>query len=259
MRSRVIKSILLLSGSFCFAFLVGEAIHELGHFLAHSFYGTGGIKIHLDPFGGSRILGVKTLPLQQMGVTSAAGPVVNLGAGLLFTTLLWRSKKPILLPISLWGPVAAVQEGVNFTLGMLTPGGDSSWIIQAGIPRPALFVFGIVLLLAGVVLMAALLPVAGLGIDLKFGARYLALLAGVGMLMAIRAVFSLFTSTAAAIENIIPLVFSIVLSSLVILVQRMISMINSKWASQNQEISWTAVFGALALAGAAFLSQIALP
>jgi hypothetical protein len=93
------RSTLLLAGSFAFAFLLGEAIHELGHYLAHRAYATPDIGIHLDPFGGSHIVGVKSLPLAVMGATSLAGPLFNLALGILALLALWRWRRPLLLPL----------------------------------------------------------------------------------------------------------------------------------------------------------------
>jgi hypothetical protein len=116
------KSILLLVGSFVFAFLLGEAVHELDHYLAHEAYGNAGIGIHLDPFGGSCIVGVTSLPLEVMGVTCAAGPLSNLALAIACFLLLWHRRKPVLLPLLLWGPVAMAQEGGNLSLGLLARG-----------------------------------------------------------------------------------------------------------------------------------------
>lgn len=66
-----INSILLLAGAFTFVFLLGEMVHEFGHYLSHMAYGNQDIQVHLDPFGGSRIIGVTSLPGEVMGITSA--------------------------------------------------------------------------------------------------------------------------------------------------------------------------------------------
>ena len=85
---RTLKSILLLSVAFTFAFLLGEAVHELGHFLAHQVNGSPDAQIILNPFGASRIAGVKPLSLEAMAFTNAAGPLFNLALGMFwFVTL----------------------------------------------------------------------------------------------------------------------------------------------------------------------------
>jgi hypothetical protein len=86
--SRSLKQVLFLSGSFTFAFLLGEMIHEYGHYLCHLAYSSPGVQAHLDPFGGSRIMGVTSLSEDVMGITSAAGPLFNLILGVIFLLLL---------------------------------------------------------------------------------------------------------------------------------------------------------------------------
>ncbi len=74
-RKSDLYSLLLLLGSYTFAFLLGELVHEYGHYFAHLAYGSAAIQVHIDPFGGSHIMGVNSLPLITMGITSLAGPL----------------------------------------------------------------------------------------------------------------------------------------------------------------------------------------
>lgn len=80
-------------------------------------------------------MGVTSLPQDIMSITSAAGPLFNLILGVTYLLLMWRKSKPMLLPFVLWGPVAMVQEGVSFSLGLLTLGDDAQWIAAAGVPK----------------------------------------------------------------------------------------------------------------------------
>ena len=73
---RTLKSILLLMGSFTFAFLLGEMVHEFGHALGHIAYGSSGIQVYLDPFGSSHITGAAGLPDKVLAVTAATGRLV---------------------------------------------------------------------------------------------------------------------------------------------------------------------------------------
>jgi len=138
-----IKSILLLTGSFTFAFLLGEVVHDSGHYLCHKVYGNAEVWVHLDPFGGTCIIGADDLPAEVLAVTSLAGPLTNVALGLVGLFLLWWKRRPILLPLLLWGPVAMIQEGVTFSLGLLTPGGDAQWITTLGVPGFLLLVMGV--------------------------------------------------------------------------------------------------------------------
>lgn len=210
--SRLLKITLLLMGSFSFAFLLGEMVHEWGHFLAHRYFGVQGVTVHLDPFGGSRILGVNSLPLREMGLTTAAGPVLNLAGGLAAALLMWRVSHLAFTPLIMWGPVAMIQEGVNLSLGLLSPGSDAQWLAQWGAPNPLLIAAGAALILAGTGLIGRILDRRlGLG-EWRFPARFTLLFFGLGFLIILRAAAALFQSPAAAAENLVPLAFALILA-----------------------------------------------
>jgi hypothetical protein len=96
--------------------------------------------------------------------------------------------------------------------------------------------------------------------DKPFGSRYLTLLAGVSTLMVIRAAVSAFISQKAALENLIPLIFSLILSLLVVALQIPLYRISSgKTVRQRAPISWSAAAGAGGMAAGVFLLQIILP
>ncbi|MGD1994879.1 MAG: hypothetical protein PVI59_16925 [Anaerolineae bacterium] len=253
------KSIPLLVGSFTFAFLLGEATHELGHYLAHRACGTAGVQIHLDPFGGSQIVGVPSLPLDVMGVTSAAGPLFNLTLATACFLLLWRRCNPTLLPLLLWGPVAMAQEGVTFSLGLLTPDGDAQWIVEWGLPLIAVLTVGLALLLASVATMSQLLPVAALGKRESLGARVWIVMTGVSSLMLVRAGHSLLVKPASIVENADPLAFSLLLSILVAMLHRPLAALLSKRIGvADCSVTQVAATLAMMLATGMFLFQLVM-
>ena len=127
-RKKLIPSLLLLLGSFAFAFCLGEAVHELGHYLSHRLNGVT-VGIRLDPFGGSLIINGSSAPPETWGITTLMGPLFNLACGLLVTLLVWRFRKPALLPLLLWGPVALVQEDLFWNESTLREGkGYFRWL-----------------------------------------------------------------------------------------------------------------------------------
>jgi hypothetical protein len=252
------KSILLLAGAFTFAFLLGEMVHEFGHYLTHLAYGNTGVGIHLDPFGGSRIVGVTSLPLNVMGVTSAAGPLFNLALGTTCSLLLWRKHRPGLLPLLLWGPVAMVQEGVTFSLGLLTPGGDAQWVVAAGIPMAVVLTVGIGLLLTGIVMTSWQLSRVIFDQDIPFGGKFLVVLVGISSLMLVRAIHATMAAPALAIENLVPLIFSVLLSSIVVLVQGPLASGLHNASETPRRISWSSVASTIALGMAMFLFQVVI-
>jgi hypothetical protein len=255
--NHTIKSILLLAGSFSFVFLLGEMVHEFGHYLMHMVYDTQNIQVHLDPFGGSMIVGVTDLPGEVAGVTSAAGPLFNLALGITCTLMLWRKRAPVLLPLVLWGPVSMVQEGVTFSLGLLTPGGDAQWIATLGIPQQVILLAGILLLMAGIGTITTLLPLAGVKRDEPQRTKLLILLVGMCSLMLIRSVHSFLASPGSIMENFIPLLFSILLAAIVVLLHEPVSRIMRKIIlSETPPVTWSASALALILGASVFLFQV---
>jgi hypothetical protein len=255
--SQTLKSILLLAGSFTFAFLIGETAHEFGHYLAHLIYHTPNVRVHLDPFGGSHIAGVTTLPGNVAAATSAAGPLFNLVLSLFLFLLLLKARRPTLLPLLLWGPVAMVQEGVTFSLGLLTPGGDARWIAAgSGIPQPLILTAGIFLLMTGLGVVALLLPNAGVETIDPPARKLWIVLAGMCSLMFVRFIFSAIGNAASTVENLVPLVFSLILAVIVVLLQPVLKPFTGASPSRRSMVTWRASALGLTLGAGIFLFQI---
>jgi hypothetical protein len=239
--------VLLLLGSFIFAFCLGEAVHETGHFLAHRFYGVS-VGIKLDPFGASHIINGSSAPQETMGITSLAGPMFNLLAGLVVSLSLWRIRKPMLLPLVLWGPTALVQEGVTFSLGMLTPGGDAQFIVEWGIPSALLISLGILFFALGIAMICWLLPLVGLSPTDSTSRKFSVVLGGMVSFFVIRLIFSSLRSSSALIENAVPLVFSILLALLVVaLYQPVVTLLSRISKTRLASVTWPPTLVSLAL------------
>jgi hypothetical protein len=205
---------LLLFGAFVFVFCLGEAVHELGHFLAHRAYGTE-VGFRLDPFGDSRILNGSSAPQETLGLTSLAGPMFNLLVGLAVSLSLWRLRRPALLPLLLWGPISLVQEGVTFSLGMLTPGGDADLMVRWGIPAALLIGLGILFFALGIAMICWLLPLVNLSPTDSFGRKFGVVMGSMVSFMFLRLLFSSLRSSNLIVENTVPLVFALLLATLV--------------------------------------------
>jgi hypothetical protein len=258
-KSDFLKTTLLLMGSFAFAFLIGEMVHECGHFLAHRYFKVQGISIHLDPFGGSRILGLKSLSLREMGITTAAGPGLNVIAGMLATLLVWRFSSSAFLPLVLWGPVALIQEGVNVSLGLLSPGSDAQWLAEWGAPEALLISLGILFILAGTGLISRILYRSVALAEKPFLGRLVLLFFGLGFLMILRAVVSLFQSPQAAQENLIPLMFALILAGLISGYQAIWRSVMKSKDPSFQILTWGKSLLALGLGMGIILFQIVMP
>jgi len=254
-QTRSVKSILLLAGSFTFAFLLGEMVHDYGHYLGHLAYGNpDNVKVHLDPFGGTMIVGVSSLPDKVISVTSTTGPLFNLLLAVTCLLLLWHIRRPALFPFLLWGPIAMIQEGVNFSLGMMTPGGDAQWIAAIGVPRPLLLLTGSFLLVAGVKTISLLLPLTDIQRDEPFKDKYLIVLLGMCSLMFIRFFHSVVASPISIVENLVPLIFSLLLAVFVVLVYKPTS--ESTYAEKLKPVTWSVTASSMTLGISLFLFQM---
>ena len=251
-------STLMLACSFTFAFLLGEMVHEYGHYFSHLAFGNHAVGVYLNPFGSSRMVGVTSdLPIRQMGLTSAAGPLTDLVLALVLMLALWRIQRPILLPLLLWGPVAMIQEGVNFSLGLLTPGGDAAWISTLGFPKPLILAFGILLIFAGLLILSALLTSMGMTAGQSPFRTFLMVFLGMCTLLLIRFIYSTAVQPEFFLENLIPFVFSLLLAALLVLLQplsrKIFHLVQPKIPSAlNTRAILTAVF----LAAGIFLVQL---
>jgi hypothetical protein len=250
--------VLLLLGSFVFAFCLGEAVHELGHFLMHRVHGVN-VGIKLDPFGGSMILNGSAAPREILGITSAAGPLLNLLVGMTVTLSLWHRRKPALLPLLLWGPIAFVQEGVTFSLGLLTPGGDAELIVESGSPAFIIFGAGVLFLAAGIAMICWVLPLADLSPADAFGRKFGVVAGGMAAFMGLRFLHASLFSPDLAQENIVPLFFSLLLATLVAALYGPVYSILSRISETKPvSITWPAVMMSTALGVGMILLQIGL-
>lgn len=249
---------MLLFGAFTFAFTLGEAIHELGHYVADRAYGAEA-RIRLDPFGGSRILLDSPLPKEGIGIACAAGPLPNIIIGVTLFLLLWQKRSPALLPLLLWGPSALIQEGVTFSLGLLTPGGDGQWIIQSGVPGWTVLGAGLVFLALGVVGVCALLPLLGLSPGDSFPRKLGIVAGGMSALMFVRGIGSLLMARGPVVESVVPLVFSLLLAMLVTAVHRPLSLLSNRFMGTEQAVPRrSAVASALVMGAGVIVFQLLL-
>ncbi len=255
--TQTIRSILLLAGAFTFAFLFGEMVHEFGHYLGHLALGNPDIQIHLDPFGGSRMVGASSLSDKVLGITAATGPLFNLILGIACFLLLWQKRRPVLLPLLLWGAVSMIQEGITFSLGFLTSGGDAEWIAAVGIPAALILTTGILCILAGIVAITLLLPLAGVEADSSYWKRLLIVLLGMGSFMLLRSAHSFIASPDSIMENLVPLIFSLLLAVIVALIDKPVSDYSKReFSLTTVPVTWPLSAWALALGTIIFLFQV---
>ncbi len=208
--------VLYLIGAFVFAFLLGELVHEYGHFMMHMIFKHEGVSVVIDPFGGSKNIGVTAMPYNEVAWTTILGPMTNV---ILATLIYFIFFKIDFLPIKIWMPIALVQEGVTFSIGSLTTGGDAYWISEStGINIAFIVVFGVILLSLGVWMISKELSGISEIKNLNIINRILLLFFGFGSLMIIRALYSIFINLDLLVENLVPLAFSLIIAIIVALI-----------------------------------------
>ncbi|MEJ2552341.1 MAG: hypothetical protein P8Z34_16845 [Anaerolineales bacterium] len=255
LRKSILKPVLFLFASFTFVFCLGEAVHEFGHFLAHRAYGYDAGVI-LDPFGGSRTLGSAS-PRAIWGITSAAGPLFNLLLASIVFSLLWSRRRPAVFPFLLWGPVAMIQEGVTFSLGNLTPGGDAVLIVEWGVPFAVVLGFGIFLLITGIAVLGWLLPFVNLSPQDSIGRKFAVVAGGMVSFMLLRWVHAAIVSPGLSQENLVPLIFSLLLAVIVVLLNRPLQSILQRIADvRTGAVEWANVAVAAVSAAGVVLFQL---
>jgi len=251
------RQVLLLLGSFVFAFCLGEAVHELGHYLVHRAFGVD-VGIRLDPFGGSRILHGSSAPRQIWGITSVAGPLLNLLAGVTLSLSLWWKRRPALLPLLLWGPIALVQEGVTFSLGMLTPAGDAQLIVDWGVPAAVLVSLGVLSLALGISLICGLLPLTNLSPADTLNRKFIVVTGGMVSFMFLRLLVSSFFSPDLALENTVPLLFALLLASIVVMLYGpLYPIFNHISRTEPVSVTWPAAIFSMTLGAGVVVLQLA--
>jgi hypothetical protein len=100
-------------------------------------------------------------------VAVAAGPLANLGLGVVISLGLWSMRRPVLLPLLLWGPIAVLQESITALVQLAgnEPGTDFVLMRRAGLP--GVMIPPIAAIAIGVALWAVLVLMAVAGVDPK--------------------------------------------------------------------------------------------
>ncbi len=241
-------------GAFTFAFVTNEAVHEMGHWLAHTAYGAH-VGVVLDPFGGARIVGGATSSA-PLTVTSLAGPLFSLIFSTLVFIAIWHWRSPMSAPFLFLLPIAMIQEGVTFSLGFLTPGGDAVHVASWGVSVPVLAVLGVLLLGAGIAALGALLPLLGVPPAARFGTILVAAGTGMVALMLLRFAVSVALRSGDRMEAVVPLVFSVLLAFAVASTFRPMQRAMGRMRSLAQPVTRPAVSLCMALAATTIALQL---
>lgn len=178
-----LKSLFHLFGAFIFVFCLGATIHELGHAITITLLGCTATRIYVQPFtascekcfgGDPKVYGV------YGALYGIMGPLSNVTCATIITLLLWRKRKPILLPLLMMGPISYLTEGVGIVIGIIELPSLSDWgqvIINGNVSPVIVAIIGVAFLAIGIILMLSLFPLLNIKPDDSF-MRKLAIFSG---------------------------------------------------------------------------------
>lgn len=178
-KMQLLKSILLLFGSFIFARYLSTFIHEHGHAIAAWVMGVKVYSIIFHPFSWSyvRHIGSKA---EYSNFITWAGPLFAVFVGLLLTMITWRWRRPSLMPILMTGVVACTKDGAYLIISCLAnTRGDGATLVKHGTPLVVVVAVGFVIFAIGIALAFTCLGLLGISPVNKVKFRILFFVAGI--------------------------------------------------------------------------------
>ena len=166
--AQLIRSMLLFIGSFLFALCLNSFIfHEAGHAFGGVLFGCKFERLNINPFGtgGWQDQCPANLTLTGKVVRGMGGQIFGLPLSIAVTLLLWRKRKPMLLPLLMSaaviciGNLFSVLDSISSYPGFVF---DYGLALQVGVPQWILWSIAIASLVFGIVFMNLLIPLAGI-------------------------------------------------------------------------------------------------
>jgi hypothetical protein len=157
--NETVKPMLLLFGSWVFAYLLGVSIHEIGHALSTAKLGYTNIRIFLHPFE----LNYVTSTLHSSSLFfSISGPLFNLTIATVITIIFWKFRNQYTLPILMLGPATYISEGVAMLIDATAyPHSNADWVraVEFGLPYAILWIMAFATIIIGCFIFLLLIPV----------------------------------------------------------------------------------------------------
>ena len=123
---------------------------------------------------------------------------------------------------------------------------------------PILGLTGSFLIVAGVKTISLLLPLTDIESDAPFKDKYLIVLLGMCSLMFVRFIHSVVASPASVVENLVPLIFSLLLAVFVLLLFKPTSVSIYAEKEEPRLVTWSITASSLTLGISLFLLQLFL-
>ncbi|UCG47850.1 MAG: M50 family metallopeptidase [Phycisphaerales bacterium] len=159
---RLLKSSLLLFGMVLFAYNASIVLHELGHAAAMWATGMNIQRIVVDPFGRSCC--VASSPMVWPAVVFWSGAVLGSLAGLLLAGLAWRLRPTFAILCMMVGAISCIDNGITLIHPLVMPAswGDTTYLIAIGTSWTVVLAVGSLLVVAGLLVLTASLPLVGI-------------------------------------------------------------------------------------------------
>ena len=174
----LLKSILLLFGSFLFGRFFATFLHEHGHAVAAWTTGVKVYRIVFHPLNWSFIsLGSRG---EYGNFITWSGSLFAVFVGLLMVIIVWRWRRPSLMPILMTAVVACTKDGAYLIISSLfNTRGDGAALVERGTPLIIVIAVGFVIFTIGISLAFTCLNLLGIGTGNKIKSRILIFGAGI--------------------------------------------------------------------------------
>lgn len=170
----LLKSALLILGSFAFAYNASTVLHELGHAIGHWIGGGTVGRLIIHPLSWSYC--IPESMSEYSNLTTWGGVVFGSVMGLLLVTVVWRWRGPYVVFAFMTGAVACLHNGFYLIFDFLTnSGGDATDLISGGTPSVLILAVGFLTLGIGSVLAGMCLRLIGIRLSDGVTSRMLVL------------------------------------------------------------------------------------
>lgn len=244
-----IKPMLLLFGSWVFAYLLGVSIHEIGHALAAVQLGYTNIRIYLHPFELNYV--ISTLNSESL-LYSISGPLFNLIIATILTLVLWKFRNQYTLPILMLGPATFIPEGVAMIIEATAyPHSNADWVrvVKFGMPYAILWIIAFVTIAIGCFIFLLLVPIVYDVQKNESRKSFFIILSALPGWYLLNVIYSSILDLDRLIKKIVTLASSILLVILFTFTyERLFPRIERISRSELKEISWIAIGLSLSLA-----------
>ncbi|MHA1217992.1 MAG: hypothetical protein ACTSO5_04815 [Candidatus Heimdallarchaeaceae archaeon] len=244
-----LKPMLLLFGSWVFAYLLGVSIHEIGHALATVQLGYTNIRIYLHPFELNYV--TSTLDSSSL-LYSISGPLFNLLIATILTLVLWKFRNQYTLPILMLGPAAFISEGVAMIIEATAyPHSNADWVrvVEFGMPYAILWILAFVTIALGCFVFLLLVPVVYDVQKNESRKSFFIILSALPGWYLLSVIYSSILDLDRLVKKIVTLASSILLVILFTFVyERLFPRLERISRSELKEISWISIGLSLSLA-----------